>query len=510
MTTDDLASCDCDVYRRIHKWSDDDAKLTRVYSTSTKPPSHTTTSHTTYVTRPTTVTPIYLSKVSSLIFPASSTTTNVLDNHRMTKEPGRLASSSTSTTTRSTTTSTTPSTLFWSSSTTPSSYTIGTFSSSSSTTPLSTFAYFTYTKLRLMSSSRGVIATRMLSTSTSRPTREYTSTTERTRMTTTTNSLLPFRMKEDKHVNDKISSKNNKKLSAKCIEFCRARTTNFLSKLANNPGDPNDLYRENVIDEVPISVDLILVVTADYSLELNEPTSAVYKYVVTSLNDLLVTVYNSTRGFQRLTIRRLRKGSIICEYTISLILKGNGSVSESVLESLYDVEWQHAYLPENIGKINISATRTLQGRQLQVVAQQFQNMCSLFGHECKKQGRICLNDQHRGQSVCVIPCSARQRGDAEVSCLGGRCVLDDSGQPKCVCDSGNTCETKSALPALLVLSSIGAGMGMLLSLLIGLTIYFYSKHRYKSASGKRFPEQHYGENIKISVIEDLKATNCYI
>ncbi|KAI4551753.1 hypothetical protein MJT46_018005 [Ovis ammon polii x Ovis aries] len=227
--------------------------------------------------------------------------------------------------------------------------------------------------------------------------------------------------------------------------------------------------REIYLDMVDSEVGMEVSVDQEFSADLKDNSSKVYRDFVNTFRDQIKKIYQNVQGFKEVQILSLRNGSIVVEYLVLLELPFSLQVEE---------EYE---------KVKVALKEELQN-------------VSQDGNSCQNDQAICRRAAAEGfedfyfpfleenQLRCVTNCTAGVEG--AIDCHQGQCVLQRSG-PSCRCFSTDThwfwgprCEVAISWKALAG-GLAGAGALLLLLLVVALSLFVVrSRRRDRQGRGR--------------------------
>ncbi|XP_044791764.1 mucin-3B [Bubalus bubalis] len=241
--------------------------------------------------------------------------------------------------------------------------------------------------------------------------------------------------------------------------------------------------REIYLDMVDSEVGMEVSVNQEFSLDLNDNSSKVYRDFTNTFRDQIKKIYQNVQGFKEVQILSLRNGSIVVEYLVLLELPFSLQLEEeyekvkvALKEELQNVSQDGnscqndqvlCFKPDSI-KVNTTTRTELSPEAIcrRAAAEGFKDFYFPFLEE--------------NQLRCVTKCTAGVKG--AIDCHQGQCVLQRSG-PSCRCFSTDThwflgprCEVAISWKAL-VGGLAGAGALLLLLLVVALSVFVVRSQR---------------------------------
>nr|CAI9708863.1 unnamed protein product [Rangifer tarandus platyrhynchus] len=249
--------------------------------------------------------------------------------------------------------------------------------------------------------------------------------------------------------------------------------------------------REIYLDTVDTEVGMEVSVNQEFSPDLNDNSSKVYRDFTNTFQDQIKKIYQNVQGFKEVQILSLRNGSIVVEYLVLLELPFSTQLEEeyekvkvALKEELQNVSQDGnscqndqvlCFKPDSI-KVN-NATRTELSPEAicrRAAAEGYEGFYFPFLEENKLR--------------CVTNCTAGLEG--AIDCHQGQCVLQRSG-PSCRCFSTDThwfsgprCEVAISWKALVGGLAV-AGALLLLLLVVALSLFVLrSRRRDRQGRGR--------------------------
>lgn len=245
------------------------------------------------------------------------------------------------------------------------------------------------------------------------------------------------------------------------------------------------------MDKVDAEVGMEVSVNQEFSPDLNDNSSQVYKDFTKAFQDQIKKIYQNVQGFKEVQILSLRNGSIVVEYLVLLELPFSPQLEEeyekvkvALKEELQNVSQDGnscqndqvlCFKPDSI-KVNNTTRTELSPEAIcrRAAAEGFEDFYFPFLEE--------------NQLRCVTKCTAGVKG--AIDCHQGQCILQESG-PSCRCFSTDThwflgprCEVAISWKAL-VGGLAGAGALLLLLLLVALSVFVVrSRRRDRQGRGR--------------------------
>ncbi|XP_055266113.1 mucin-3B-like [Moschus berezovskii] len=249
--------------------------------------------------------------------------------------------------------------------------------------------------------------------------------------------------------------------------------------------------REIHLDMVDSEVGMAVSVNQEFSPDLSDNSSQVYRDFTKAFRDQIKKIYQNVQGFKEVQILSLRNGSIVVEYLV-------------LLELPFSLQ-----LEEEYEKVKVALKEELQN------VSQDGNSCQNDQVLCLKPDSIKVNNTTRtelspeaicrraaaegfedfyfpfleeNQLRCVTKCTSGVEG--AIDCHQGQCVLQRSG-PACRCFSTDThwflgprCEVAISWKAL-VGGLAGVGALLLLLLVVALSVFVVrSRRRDRQGRGR--------------------------
>ncbi|KAM7228464.1 hypothetical protein CapIbe_020918 [Capra ibex] len=235
--------------------------------------------------------------------------------------------------------------------------------------------------------------------------------------------------------------------------------------------------REIYLDMVDSEVGMEVSVNQEFSADLKDNSSKVYRDFVNTFRDQIKKIYQNVQGFKEVQILSLRNGSIVVEYLVLLELPFSLQLEEeyekvkvALKEELQNVSQDGnscqndqvlCFKPDSI-KVNNNTRTELSPEAIcrRAAAEGFEDFYFPF--------------LEKNQLRCVTKCTAGVEG--AIDCHQGQCVLQRSG-PSCRCFSTDThwfwgprCEVAISWKALAG-GLAGAGALLLLLLIVALSVF---------------------------------------
>lgn len=249
--------------------------------------------------------------------------------------------------------------------------------------------------------------------------------------------------------------------------------------------------REIYLDMVDSEVGMEVSVNQEFSLDLDDNSSKVYRDFTNTFRDQIKKIYQNVQGFKEVQILSLRNGSIVVEYLVLLELPFSPQLEEeyekvkvALKEELQNVSQDGnscqndqvlCFKPDSI-KVNNNTRTQLSPEAIcrRAAAEGFEDFYFPFLEE--------------NQLRCVTKCTAGVKG--AIDCHQGQCILQKSG-PSCRCFSTDThwflgprCEVAISWKAL-VGGLAGAGALLLLLLVVVLSVFVVrSRRRDRQGRGR--------------------------
>lgn len=245
------------------------------------------------------------------------------------------------------------------------------------------------------------------------------------------------------------------------------------------------------MDKVDAEVGMEVSVNQEFSPDLNDNSSQVYKDFTKAFQDQIKKIYQNVQGFKEVQILSLRNGSIVVEYLVLLELPFSLQLEEeyekvkvALKEELQNVSQDGnscqndqvlCFKPDSI-KVNNNTRTELSSEAIcrRAAPKDFEDFYFPFLEE--------------NQLRCVTNCTAGVEG--AIDCHQGQCVVQSSG-PSCRCFStdmhwflGPRCEVAISWKAL-VGGLAGAGALLLLLLVVALSVFIMrSRRRDRQGRGR--------------------------
>lgn len=248
------------------------------------------------------------------------------------------------------------------------------------------------------------------------------------------------------------------------------------------------------LETVDAEVGMEVSVDQEFSADLNDNTSTVYKNFISSFRDQVKEVYKNVQEFKDVKILSLRNGSIVVDYLVLVELPFSSQL-ESEYEKVKTVlkdEFQSVnqdggscqndqtlcFKPGSI-KVNNNTSTELTPTAI----------CRRVAAKGYEDFYFPLDEGNRLR--CVTKCTSGVEGAIDCHQGQGQCILEKSG-PACRCFSTNThwfsgprCEVAVRWKALVGGLAGAAALGLLLA---GLSVFFARSRRSSRGVGRSWDD----------------------